>query len=86
MARAGGRRAAESVYLHRTLEYNLTIGNRGVSEAELDRVCRIARVDEFFDKLPDGYETQLGDKGVRLSGDKNNGSRSLGRSYRMRTF
>jgi len=39
-----------------------------VSQAELDRVTRIARVDEFFDELPDGYETQLGDEGVRLSG------------------
>ena len=51
-----------------TLRYNLTIGNRDVSEAELDRVRRIAKVEEFFDDLPDGYETQLGDDGVRLSG------------------
>lgn len=51
-----------------TLEYNLTVGNRDVSEMELDRVCRIARVDEFIDDLPNGYETQLGDEGVRLSG------------------
>jgi len=29
---------------------------------------RIAKVDEFFAELPDGYETQLGDQGVRLSG------------------
>ncbi len=51
-----------------TLRYNLTIGNRDVSEAELDRVCAIAKVDEFLKELPDGYETQLGDDGVRLSG------------------
>ncbi len=51
-----------------TLRYNLTIGNRDVSEAELDRVCAIAKVDEFLAELPDGYETQLGDDGVRLSG------------------
>lgn len=51
-----------------TLRYNLTIGNRNVSEAELDRVADIACVDEFFGELPDGYETQLGDDGVRLSG------------------
>ncbi|MGB9931503.1 ABC transporter ATP-binding protein [Haloarcula amylolytica] len=51
-----------------TLRYNLTIGNRDVSETELDRVVRIAKVDEFFNDLPDGYETQLGDDGVRLSG------------------
>lgn len=51
-----------------TLRYNLTIGNRDVSEEELNQVARIAKVDEFFDELPDGYETQLGDDGVRLSG------------------
>jgi subfamily B ATP-binding cassette protein MsbA len=51
-----------------TLRYNLSIGNRDVSEAELDRVVRIAKVDEFFGDLPSGYETQLGDDGVRLSG------------------
>jgi subfamily B ATP-binding cassette protein MsbA len=51
-----------------TLRYNLTIGNRDVSDAELDRVCAIAKVDEFLAELPDGYETPLGDDGVRLSG------------------
>jgi subfamily B ATP-binding cassette protein MsbA len=51
-----------------TLRYNLTIGNRDVSQKALDRVTRIARVDEFFDELPEGYDTQLGDDGVRLSG------------------
>ena len=47
---------------------NLTIGNRDVSQNELDRVIRIARVDEFFEELPDRYDTQLGDNGVRLLG------------------
>jgi len=51
-----------------TLRYNLTIGNRDVTDAELDQVCSIARVDEFFNQLPDGYDTMLGDDGVRLSG------------------
>ena len=51
-----------------TLRYNLTIGNRDVSDAELDRVARIAKIDEFFDELPNGYDSQLGDEGVRLSG------------------
>jgi subfamily B ATP-binding cassette protein MsbA len=51
-----------------TLRYNLTIGNRDVSQKAMDRVTRSARVDEFFDELPEGYDTQLGDEGVRLSG------------------
>jgi len=51
-----------------TLRYNLTAGNREATQEELNRICEIAKVDEFFDKLGDGYETRLGDKGVRLSG------------------
>ena len=51
-----------------TLRYNLTIGNRDVTQREVDRAVEIARVDEFMSELPDGYETQLGDEGVRLSG------------------
>lgn len=51
-----------------TLEYNVTIGNRDASRSEIERVCEIARVDEFIDELPNGYDTVLGDNGVRLSG------------------
>jgi subfamily B ATP-binding cassette protein MsbA len=51
-----------------TLRYNLTIGNREASQHDIDRVCEIAKVDEFFDELPQGYDTELGDEGVRLSG------------------
>ena len=51
-----------------TLRYNLTIGNRDTTRAEIDRACRIAKVDEFIDELPNGYNTELGDEGVRLSG------------------
>lgn len=51
-----------------TLEYNLTIGNQDATREEIRRVCEIARVDEFFDDLPEGYQTRLGDEGVRLSG------------------
>ncbi|NGM69095.1 ABC transporter ATP-binding protein [Natronolimnobius sp. AArcel1] len=51
-----------------TLRYNLTIGNRNVALTELDHVCEIAKVDEFFDELPNGYDTVLGDDGMKLSG------------------
>ena len=51
-----------------TLEYNLTIGNRDANDREIERVCEIACVNEFFDELPKGYDTLLGDDGVRLSG------------------
>lgn len=51
-----------------TLRYNLTIGTRDASQTDIDRVCRIAQVYEFMDELPNGYDTELGDDGVRLSG------------------
>jgi subfamily B ATP-binding cassette protein MsbA len=51
-----------------TLENNVTIGNRDATRREVERVCEIAKVDEFVDDLPNGYESQLGDDGVRLSG------------------
>jgi len=51
-----------------TLRYNVTVGNRDATQAEIEEACEIAQVTEFFDELSDGYETQLGDDGVRLSG------------------
>lgn len=51
-----------------TLRRNLTIGNRDASLPEIERVCEIAKVTEFKDDLPDGYDTILGDQGVKLSG------------------
>jgi len=51
-----------------TLRRNVTIGDRNASQADVERVCEIAQVTEFLDDLPDGYDTVLGDDGVRLSG------------------
>jgi len=51
-----------------TLRYNVTLGNRDASQAEIEQACEIAQVTEFLDGLPNGYDTILGDDGVRLSG------------------
>ena len=51
-----------------TLEFNITFGRDDVSQAELEEVCRIAKIDEFFDELPNGFDSVLGDDGVQLSG------------------
>lgn len=51
-----------------TLRYNLTIGNREVTDEQIERVCEIAKVNEFIDDLPNGYDSELGDDAVRLSG------------------
>jgi len=68
VARPHRRRGARPYIFDDTLEYNLTIADRDASWEEVERVCEIAQVDEFLDDLPDGYETQVGDDGVRLSG------------------
>ncbi|QLH76821.1 ABC transporter ATP-binding protein [Halosimplex rubrum] len=51
-----------------TLRYNVTLGNRDASRTEVERACEIAQVTEFLEELPNGYDTVLGDDGVRLSG------------------
>ncbi|WP_276272929.1 ABC transporter ATP-binding protein [Haloarcula litorea] len=51
-----------------SLRYNLTVGNRDADQVDVERVAEIARVTEFLNDLPDGYDTKLGDEGVRLSG------------------
>ncbi|MDJ1431977.1 ABC transporter ATP-binding protein [Halostagnicola sp. A-GB9-2] len=51
-----------------TLRQNVTVGNRDASQAEIEEACEIAQVTEFLEDLPDGYDTELGDQGVKLSG------------------
>nr|WP_282594696.1 ABC transporter ATP-binding protein [Halomarina salina] len=51
-----------------TLRYNLTLGRRDATDADLDRVSTVAKVDEFLTDLPAGYDTQIGENGVQLSG------------------
>ena len=51
-----------------TLLANLTYGNPGVSFAQVKKACAIARVEEFIPDLPEGYQTIVGEKGMRLSG------------------
>jgi subfamily B ATP-binding cassette protein MsbA len=51
-----------------TLTRNISVGNRDATFEDVKRVSEIAKVDEFVDDLPNGYDSQLGDDGVRLSG------------------
>jgi ATP-binding cassette, subfamily B, bacterial len=51
-----------------TLLDNLTYGNPKATFEQVEFACRIARVDEFIDQLPQGYYTIVGERGVRLSG------------------
>jgi subfamily B ATP-binding cassette protein MsbA len=51
-----------------TLAANITIGNRDATHTKIKKVCEIAKVTEFLNEMPNGYDSQLGDEGVRLSG------------------
>lgn len=51
-----------------TLLDNLTYGNPKASFEQVQSACKIARVDEVIEQLPEGYYTVVGERGVRLSG------------------
>ncbi len=53
---------------NRTLEENIRYGKTDASEAEVIKAARQASADKFIDKLPSGYKTKVGDRGVILSG------------------
>lgn len=51
-----------------TLRQNISYGRPSASAEEFRRAVRLAQCDEFVEPLPDGYETLVGERGVRLSG------------------
>jgi ATP-binding cassette subfamily C protein CydC len=51
-----------------SIRNNLLLAKPDASEAELDRVCRIAQINDFIAAQPDGYDTWVGETGVRVSG------------------
>ena len=51
-----------------TIKENIRCGNLDVSDEDVLNAARLAYVDEFIDKLPDGYDTKVGERGVKLSG------------------
>jgi len=51
-----------------TIAENIRYGRPAASAEEVERIAAIARVDEFVSQLPEGYETEVGEFGMRLSG------------------
>ena len=51
-----------------TVKENLRWGKEDATDEEIEQVCRIACVDEFIDRLEKGYDTDLGQGGVNVSG------------------
>lgn len=50
------------------LWHNIRYGSPGASDADVVRAAKAAHADEFISRLPEGYGSDLGEKGVRLSG------------------
>lgn len=51
-----------------TIKENLRLGNPQADEAEIERAARLANVHDFVVSLPQGYDTRVGEMGVKLSG------------------
>lgn len=59
----------QDVFLfHGTVRDNILFGRPGASEAEMQEAARVANAEEFIEKLPQGYDTIIGERGVKLSG------------------
>ncbi|RLQ90765.1 ABC transporter ATP-binding protein [Planomicrobium sp. Y74] len=51
-----------------TIRENIAYGRQGASDEEILAAARKAHLEDFVNKLPDGYETQIGERGLKLSG------------------
>jgi subfamily B ATP-binding cassette protein MsbA len=58
----------ESFLFDGTIRENVLFSHPDASEDEFLSACRIARVDEFAERFPEGYDTIVGERGVKLSG------------------
>ena len=51
-----------------TIAENIAYGKEGATEEEIERAAKLAAADDFIRALPNGYETKVGERGVKLSG------------------
>ena len=58
----------DTVLFNDTLYNNLAYGRPSASEAEVKHAARQAHLDDFINSLPDGYDTKVGERGLKLSG------------------
>lgn len=58
----------ESLLFHDTVRNNIRYGRQELSDEAIERAARIANAHDFIRALPDGYDTVVGDRGMRLSG------------------
>ena len=58
----------DTVLFNDTIAYNIAYGRPGASEADIQSAARAAQMDQFIAHLPEGYQTQVGERGLKLSG------------------
>ena len=58
----------ETLLFHGPIWYNIAYGKPGATRAEILRAAELANAHEFIEKMPDGYDTVVGERGVTLSG------------------
>ncbi len=58
----------DTVLFNDTILYNIRYGRPGASDAEVEEAARLAQIDPFIKLLPQGYKTQVGERGLKLSG------------------
>jgi subfamily B ATP-binding cassette protein MsbA len=58
----------ETLLFHGTIATNIAYGKSGATMEEIVRAAELANASEFIDKMPDGYDTVVGERGVTLSG------------------
>ena len=58
----------EALLFHRSIRENIAYGKPGATEEEIRRAAEEANALEFIERLPDGFDTMVGERGVKLSG------------------
>jgi len=58
----------DTVLFNDTVAYNIAYGRPGASRAEVEAAARAARIHDFIASTPKGYETMVGERGLKLSG------------------
>lgn len=58
----------DTVLFNESIYYNIAYGKSGVTPTEVEHAARMAHVHDFIMAMPDGYETLVGERGLKLSG------------------
>jgi ATP-binding cassette subfamily B protein len=68
LRRAIGIVPQDSVLFNDTVGYNIAYGRDGATQAEVEGAARGAAIHDFIASMPDGYDTRVGERGLKLSG------------------